>query len=148
LAAIKPEQLLSDYCAPAVVLLRQYPPKYDRKHNSFVGGAPYLPPNIDWPTCKEGIPLHFLVQIDCSEVPAVNEYFPCSGFLYFFAKIDEDQDWGIGEGADDWRVLYSPVTHDHPRTPPDTLPSWQGCYCDFEREFGSKPNVQYNSATC
>jgi uncharacterized protein YwqG len=142
---IKPEQLLLECSEDAVVLLRQYPPRYPVTHNSFIGGDPFLPLNVDWPTNKEGVPLHFLAQIDCSEIPALNEDFPSSGVLYFFAKIDEETTWAMGEGADNWRVIYSAESHKSPISPPDTLPSWGGKYCDFERNFGSKKNSQYNS---
>lgn len=142
---INPEQLLLEYCEDAVVLLRQYPPRYESVHNSFIGGEPFLPPNVDWPTSKEGVPLHFLAQIDCSEIPTVNKDFPRSGVLYFFAKIDEEMILSDEKNAGNWCVIYSATSHSIPTSLPDTLPSWGGRYCDFERQFGSKKNMPYNA---
>lgn len=145
MSEISPERLLLEYCEDAVVLLRQYPPQYDSIPNSFIGGEPYLSPHVNWPTNKEGVPLHFLAQIDCSEIPNANEDFPSTGVLYFFAKIDEETTWSHEENEGNWCVIYSATSYSTPTSPPDTLPNWGGRYCDFERKFGPKTNMTYNT---
>ncbi len=81
---------------------------------SKVGGIPYLPKGTDWPVTPQGIPLFFLAQINCADLPALSP-FPTSGILQFFIFDDDlyGMDFDDGENPDTFRVLYHPeVVHD------------------------------------
>jgi Domain of unknown function (DUF1963) len=115
------EALMEEYQQPAIMVHRPYPPFRLPPLNSYLGGRPRLPDGIDWPLTSNGIPLHFLAQIDCAELPPTEGVLPQSGVLYFFARIDEDMIWGEGDPQDDCRVLYEPLgTRELP--PPVDLP--------------------------
>lgn len=56
----------------------------------WLGGAPTLPADIDWPWYEDrGVkeaPMHFMAQIDLAQVPRVDGLpeFPATGTLFFF----------------------------------------------------------------
>ena len=53
-----------------------------RATQSYVGGCPFLPEGVSWPT-YDGDVMSFLVQVDFAEVPALPG-FPSSGLLQWF----------------------------------------------------------------
>lgn len=68
--------------------------------------------------------MHFLVQIDCAELPYRHPDMPDVGMLFFFARDDEEQCWTEGDPIDSIRVLHAPwVEPDQPRrNAPEGLP--------------------------
>jgi len=105
----KIEIVMEKYRQPAIMVHRPYPPVGLAEINSYLGGRPRLPSDIDWPLTSDGVPLHFLAQIDCSELPSTDGVLPDAGVLYFFARIDEEMIWGEGNPQDDCRVLFAPL---------------------------------------
>ncbi|HEV2901059.1 MAG TPA: YwqG family protein [Pseudaminobacter sp.] len=72
---------------------------------SQLGGLPSLPPNIKWPQQHQsGTPLHFLAQIDLSQLPPTplkgsnTPALPDHGLLLFFADMVEEMLWGENGG--------------------------------------------------
>lgn len=74
------------------------PEDYRTKGNTRIGGAPDLPPNLEYPMTR-GKPWHFYAQIDLEEIAALQLWLPRTGRLYFFGEGLEHGDGG--------RVLYS-----------------------------------------
>ncbi len=76
--------------------------------DSKVGGMPYWPEEMPYPSNPEGQPLRLLAQLNFAEMPALPD-FPSSGILQFF--IDSTNDL-IGLNFDDmtdqrrFRVVY------------------------------------------
>lgn len=68
----------------AIVFRQEFPPEAE-PGLSFYGGAPIASPGFVWPCRTDGVPLHFLMQVDCSELPdnARLGLLPESGVLYF-----------------------------------------------------------------
>jgi len=107
------DRLLDSLRIPAILLHRPYPPVGMPNLRSRLGGLPCLPAGIDWPMGvsqeDEAVPLHFLAQIDCSELPNIDHHLPKSGMLFFFGRDDEEQVWGYGgDPSADGRVIYCP----------------------------------------
>jgi hypothetical protein len=76
------------------VLRRQVPPR-DEAPSSWIGGLPMLPVNIDWPRARNSeypdkgeIPLNFLAQIACSDLPhdLWGGFGPRDGWLVFLVQ--------------------------------------------------------------
>ena len=102
----------------AIVFRQHFPPSHRDSALSFFGGAPVAPRGFRWPRSEGGAqskPFSFLMQIDCSEVPAPARLglLPDRGVLYFF----HDLTWGqqdlfrvIYEGGEDkdWRTIEPP----------------------------------------
>ena len=86
----------------AVLLHRPYPPQKGKGVHSKFGGLPNLPLHHEWPRNAAGNALHFLAQIDCSEIP-FDTILPKRGMFFFFAHENEEQIWDT-EGNS--RVLY------------------------------------------
>jgi len=117
------DALLASHRAPGILLQRPYPPSAFPNVRSRLGGRPQLPATLDWPWGKHyGVetPMHFLAQIDCSELPHVDDATPDKGMLFFFAVNAEEQIWDGDEPHASVRVLYAddvpvdtPLT-DHP----------------------------------
>jgi hypothetical protein len=90
------------------ILFRQIvPPSHDRRHLSFFGGAPIAPRGFAWPDAHFGEavkPLSFLMQVDCSAIPAAGRLglLPERGVLYVF----------LANAGDAFRVLHHPDTAD------------------------------------
>ena len=117
--------LLETYRTPAIVLHRPYPPIRFPAVRSRLGGRPQLPDSFEWPwSRRREVPLHFLAQIDCAELPRIDARLPTAGMLFFFASDDEERIWSDGAPEDSVRVLYAPaVAADQPeREPPRELP--------------------------
>lgn len=74
---------------------------------SKIGGLPYLPHTVPFPTAPNGRELFFLAQINFEEVPAF-EQFPESGILQFY--VADDTKFGkntkLPELQEKFRVLY------------------------------------------
>jgi hypothetical protein len=90
----------------AIVFRQFFPPPHDRMALSFFGGIPIAPPSFAWPCMQDESgaprPLHFVMQIDCAEVPADARLgaLPERGVIYVFLDLD---DWP-GHGC---RVLHA-----------------------------------------
>lgn len=79
------EQLLDRHQRTAILLREPYPPPAPAEAgSSYFGGLPRLPEGFDWPYLDAEVPLHFLAQIDFSELPG-NDLLPDRGVLFFFA---------------------------------------------------------------
>jgi uncharacterized protein YwqG len=94
------------------------------QRTSRLGGAPNLPPSLEWPQWK-GKPLSFLAQLDLAEIPkpALTEGLPDHGVLYFFYSVDQET-WGFDpKDRGSWRVLYAESARAAPLARvPSTLP--------------------------
>lgn len=77
---------------------------------SKVGGLPYLPKGVPYPTAADGRPLFLLVQINFADMPALAP-FPTSGIVQFYINDDEmyGMDFDDGENQANFRVLYFPA---------------------------------------
>jgi hypothetical protein len=79
----------ADALAQAVVFRQIFPPP-PAGARSFYGGVPLTPAPLDWPrSARTGLPLHFLLQVDCAQVaPSARlTVLPGSGALLFFADL-------------------------------------------------------------
>ena len=114
--------LMAKHREPAIMACRPYPPINLPPVNSHLGGRPALPTGIDWPRTSGGVPLHFLAQIDCAELPSSGKVLPDDGVLFFFARVDEEMLWGEGDPKDDCRVLFTPRIGPSEARAPDDLP--------------------------
>jgi uncharacterized protein YwqG len=93
---------LKKYRAPAIWFRRQL----GIKSLSKLGGLPNLPPSVEWPRQGQtGTPLHFLAQVDLSQLPTTplentrrGPALPKSGLLFFFADMIEEMLWGDNGG--------------------------------------------------
>jgi uncharacterized protein YwqG len=121
---------------PAIWLRR----REDRKVSlSKLGGRPTLPPKTEWPRQHETkTPLHFLAQIDLSELPptalhgAPNSLsLPRVGLMFFFADMVEEMLWGDNGGPyATTRVVFANQPGPE-RSPPDDTPQ------NFARLWGA-----------
>jgi hypothetical protein len=101
------------------ILFRQIvPPNHDPAHLSFFGGLPIAPSGFQWPRGNLR-PYSFIMQVDCSAVPAEGRLgmFPDRGVMYLFLDLT----WGQEEM---FRVVYEsgPVNGWSEIAPPDDLP--------------------------
>ena len=59
--------------------------------DSKMGGVPYFPKDMDYPTVREGKfeerPLHFIAQLNFALLPKIDG-FPAAGILQFYAGCD------------------------------------------------------------
>lgn len=104
-----------------------------------LGGLPSLPPDIAWPRQgRSGMPLHFLAQIDLSQLPPTPlgsvpaaPVLPRAGLLFFFADMVEEMLWGENGGPfATTRVVFADRSGAE-RAPPDDIP-------DILHGFGEK----------
>ena len=77
--------------------------------DSKVGGLPYLPRGERLPVGRSGSPLPLLAQINCEELPAL-ENFPRKGMLQFFMSNGDfsREDYQNPTVQSNWRVVYYP----------------------------------------
>ncbi|ARN80366.1 DUF1963 domain-containing protein [Methylocystis bryophila] len=136
------DAFLASLRAPAILLHRPYPPVGLPKVRSRLGGLPCLPDGVDWPIGEgyEGAtPLHFLAQIDCSELPPIDARLPKSGMLFFFARDDEEQIWGqTDDPAADGRVIFAPdaeLCNSERPAPIDLPPIRDACGGGYDRPW-------------
>jgi uncharacterized protein YwqG len=123
--------LMDRFARPCIRLHRPFPPPRSQRGRSKLGGLPNLPSDLEWPyggspsgPSRGRIPLHFLAQIDCRELPRGGAGLPAAGMLYFFANTDDAADWSQHDPDDFRRVLYAPhVAPDQAvRLPPADIP--------------------------
>lgn len=98
---------------------------------SKVGGKPYLPKDMAYPTDKDGNPLYLLAQINFAQMPAV-DYLPTSGILQFFIAADDMYgfDYDNPQNQSNFRVIYHEnITQDTSLLQQD-LPSIADCDAD------------------
>jgi uncharacterized protein YwqG len=91
--------------APALHLVGSNAPAF-----STIGGLPYAPRNLPWPTWK-GKSLRFLAQVDLEEAARAGtpDWAPKEGRLYFFYDYERFT-WGFDpKHRGSWRVLYCPA---------------------------------------
>lgn len=65
---------------------------WDAVH-SWYGGAPRLPKEMSWPAGSNKQPLHFLAQLDLTQISSIGSNLGCptEGHLAFFANTEFDQ---------------------------------------------------------
>lgn len=138
------EALMEQYREPAIMLYRPYPPNDLPKTNSWLGGLPALPAGTEWPRNNYDVPLHFLAQIDCSELPSTDSILPDTGVLFFFARIDEEMSWlWDGDPRDGCSVIHAPAGDVLVPAPGD-LPPIMGEYAAYERDFKLPGDTPFN----
>ena len=95
--------------APFVQVLAQ-PARKIELWESKVGGLPYLPKGVSFPTASDGRELFFLAQINFADLPPLAP-FPNQGIVQFYIQDDDlyGMDFDDGENADTFRVLYHPT---------------------------------------
>jgi Domain of unknown function (DUF1963) len=113
--------LIADRAQNSILLNRVWPPGTPAPGNSWLGGLPCLPPDMDWPRNKQtGLPLHFLAQVDCADLPTLGGVSPLprDGLLLFFSDLDEER------LAESDAVVHVPKVRQSvpPRALPDDLP--------------------------
>lgn len=92
----------------AILLHAPFPPRANASGNSKFGGLPRLPAGHEWPRTSDNLPLHFLAQIDCSDLPRPSP-LPDRGVLFFFGRDDSEQVWNHDRPThDDCRVIHAP----------------------------------------
>lgn len=117
------------YRRDAILLHKPYPPHRAPQTNSKFGGLPRLPLDFSWPIDENGTPLHFLAQIDCSDLKIASA-LPDTGVLFFFARDDEEQLWDGDAPKHSAVVIYAPNANAAIpiREHPADLPPIQGSY--------------------
>lgn len=81
--------------------------------DSKLGGTPYFPKNMEYPTAREGElqgrPLRLLAQLNFGALPHI-EGFPEKGILQFYAGCADDDmvgaDFKDGQNQNTFRVIY------------------------------------------
>lgn len=142
------EGLLNQYHKRAILLHRPYPPMPHMSSRSYLGGLPQLPEDYDWPVGKvngDPVPLHFVAQIACDELPAEQTDLPKRGTLFFFVSMSEEMLWGdSGNPNDDCRVIY--CEHVPANTPERAMPDNLPPICNV-KEFGWNSDTLWRSPT-
>ena len=88
-----------DELIPPVDTIRLKPSRAETTvFDSKLGGVPYLPKNMEYPTVREGIyagrPLRLLAQLNFSALPKIAGY-PTEGILQIFAGCIDDELYGV-----------------------------------------------------
>ena len=113
-----------------VVLRKQVPPRSEAPR-SWVGGLPFLPPDIEWPRAvnpedRDGnaIPLHFVCQIALADLPPRlwGGLGPRAGWLLLFSENNSS------EGV--YRLLHTTELGEERAPPGDIGVVHDGMYCD------------------
>lgn len=117
-------------------LIPDYPPsKADFGKFSHLGGFPSLPTGTDWPRNPDGKPIHFLGQINLSDLPKETivdhldepiPNFPTSGALYFFIDCEGFNIWEKPETSHQVIYYSGTVTGLKPTSAPADLPAHNG----------------------
>ncbi|MEQ1812681.1 MAG: DUF1963 domain-containing protein, partial [Terricaulis sp.] len=90
---------------PAIAIIRGRPTP-NITTNSYYGGLPRMPANLQWPVSTlTNQPMFFVAQINLADLPAIadRQGLPESGTLWFFLAYD-----GIVEERERVAVLYDP----------------------------------------
>ncbi|UVH57250.1 DUF1963 domain-containing protein [Variovorax paradoxus] len=66
------------------------PEDYAQKGNTRFGGAPDLPPDIEFPRAEDGTHWRFYAQLRLSDVAGLQPWLPRDGMLYFFGEDQEE----------------------------------------------------------
>jgi hypothetical protein len=87
---------------------------------SRLGGPALLPAGVDWPRHAPGRPLTFLAGVDLAEVRAAggDRRLPETGWLLFFADLDNDEADGMIDFADNAEGMPARVLHSAVGEPP------------------------------
>ena len=80
--------------------------KRPERQKSKLGGNPNLPDSIAWPVNPQGMPLDFLAQIYCPDLPG-GLGLPDTGTLFFFYDAEEMPWEGEGEEKRHRAVIYT-----------------------------------------
>lgn len=147
------DKIFQTYQRDAILLHTPFPPLAGAGGNSWFGGLPGLPDHIEWPRTADHLPLHFLAQIDCSDLPRPSP-LPDRGVLFFFGRDDCEQVWDHDRPAqDDCRVIHAPdASAATPlRAAPADLPPIADeyglrCVRDFLLDGEPGPNVHFKWA--
>jgi hypothetical protein len=124
-----------DYLADAVALVRPYPPHREPAGRSHIGGLPDLPIETAWPRAENGLPLHFLAQIDLAEMPWLPPAMPRQGTLLFFGAMGKDDYVSMDPGGA--RVLFDARSEGTPTPLPPDMPARASGY-DFDLDPKSR----------
>lgn len=127
------DTISAKYAAPAIALIRTYPPLREKTGRSHVGGVPDMPPTMPWPRSREGKALHFLAQLDCADLPilagAPGGLVPSKGTLLFFVHMDDELIFDSEPAGDQHCVIFDSASAGQPTSPPADLPNvdsnWQ-----------------------
>lgn len=129
--------VLQNSLAGVFVLPCSAPAGGAEKGASKLGGAPDLPLDFPWPRClpgnsttfpedflaqEAGVPLHFILQINCNELAAHGLKFPRDHLLSFFAALHRAGYPDTGGSGDDWSVRCFPIDQTAPRVPHEWSP--------------------------
>ena len=90
---------------PAIAIVRGRPTP-NIAVNSYFGGLPRMPANLQWPVSTlTNAPMFFVAQIDLAELPSISDRqgLPERGTLWFFLAYD-----GVVEERERVAVLYDP----------------------------------------
>jgi hypothetical protein len=112
-SSAKRDELIEAASRQAILFKQMFPPPHDDSILSFWGGAPIAPAGFEWQRSGAGKPLHFLMQVDCSAIPAAARLgvLPDNGVLYFFLDLEWGEDGGHA-------VVYQPPGPDLASVPP------------------------------
>lgn len=66
------------------------PEDYAQKGNTRFGGAPDLPPDIEFPRAEDGTHWRFYAQLRMADVAGLQPWLPRDGMLYFFGEDQEE----------------------------------------------------------
>ena len=120
--ALTDEEVTAPVAAQAqdsILLNLLWPPGAPTTTNSWLGGLPCLPQEMEWPRNRRtGLPVHFLAQVDCTDLPTLNgaSPLPRDGLLLFFSDLDEERPEEGGSA-----VVHVPKTRQS--VPPRPLPA-------------------------
>lgn len=129
---------------PAIISYRPYPPPDPVETRSRIGGFPDLPEGTPWPCTQsgndlydEGVPLHFVAQIDLEQLPLHLKGCPEKGTLLFFARLDEGMIWDTPglDPRNDVRVLYDPRSNGVWTCPPPEIEAISGGRNPYDENF-------------
>ena len=140
--------IIDKFATDGIALINPFPILEPIKYRSKFGGIPDLPEGVEWPRTKAGLyvepnqALHFMAQIDLSEMPELDNQLPRTGTLLFFARIDEEMLWGDDPGNEhnDVSVIFDPDSNGIATLPPsDTLPIYDYKIEGF-KDFQNRPS--------
>lgn len=66
------------------------PEDHAHKGNTRFGGAPDLPPNIEFPRAEDGTHWRFYAQLRLADIAGLQPWLPRDGMLYFFGEDQEE----------------------------------------------------------